>query len=353
MDNRLKKTILLSTLTIFLSACASKKDTPIAPVEHHEEPSPTQKIEELLPKREEDSKVILGFYKKESGSNAVSLALRHDFTLHKDKIDTSTINDTASFIEKNIEFARYNFGQNNSIYVADFSNSLMFDYNKSDVRKSDKSLLDSFAKLYSMEAFGKYLYVIGHTDSDGSETYNYGLSVRRARSVASFLISNSVNESQLSIVPAGEYIPKSSNSTDEGKQLNRRVEIISANSRTLIQSYLRQLSCPNGETCKRKIINVFDVRKTGRDTEMNIKNMHSFSSYSPDLNDLKKLNQELNDYPDSVDSRLLVIDDKNSLLEIGELRQDFLIPVDIRPLLKLTFQKRIGFKIPKEYIIED
>lgn len=352
MDNRLKKYIYFSILTTLLSACASTPSTTPKSIEPIEENPSTQQAEILLPRQDEPSEE-LGFYKKESGSTAVNFAFSQSSAIAKDQLDPEDINKTVSFIDKKIEFVRYHFGKNNSIYVADFSNALMFDYSKSSVRNSDQILLDSFSKLYGSGAFGKYLYIIGHTDTDGSAAYNYGLSARRARSVASILIDNEVGASKLSIVPAGEYLPRASNSTKEGKQLNRRVEVISADSRTLIQSYLQQLKCPINESCQRKMLNIFDVRKAGTNTEMNIKNPHSFVTYSPELNNLIQLDESLRKNPEFFDSKSLNLNDKRNLIKMGELRKDFIIKIDMRPVLRLTIQKRAGFHIPKKYIIKD
>ncbi|RBP83949.1 OmpA family protein [Marinomonas rhizomae] len=353
MDNHLKKIIYLSVLTILVSACASKNHTTPASVIPIEEVAPPQKTETHLSVKDESTAEKLGFYEKESGSTAVNFAFTESTAISKDQLDSEVINKTVSFIDKNLEFIRYSFGKNNSIYVADFSNALMFDYRKSSVRNSDQSLLGNFSRLYGSAAFGKYLYIIGHTDSDGSASYNYGLSARRARSVASILIDNDVDGSKLSIVPAGEYLPKVSNSTNEGKQQNRRVEVISADSRALIQSYLRQLKCPPNERCQRKILNIFDVRKVGANTEMNIKNPYSLAIHSPELNNLIQLDESLRENPDFLNTKPLSLNDERNLIEMGELRQNLLIEIDIRPVLRLAIQKRAGFHIPKKYIIKD
>ena len=65
----------------------------------------------------------------------------------------------------------------------------------------------------------------GHTDSVGSEAYNEGLSQRRAESVRSYLSSHGVSASQLEAKGYGESQPIADNSTDEGRALNRRVEL--------------------------------------------------------------------------------------------------------------------------------
>ncbi|WP_299664265.1 OmpA family protein [uncultured Ruegeria sp.] len=68
--------------------------------------------------------------------------------------------------------------------------------------------------------------IIGHTDSDGEASYNFGLSERRANSVADILQANGVGYSRITTVGQGENNPIASNLTPEGKAKNRRVEIV-------------------------------------------------------------------------------------------------------------------------------
>ena len=76
------------------------------------------------------------------------------------------------------------------------------------------------------------IIVEGHTDADGSDTYNQDLSVRRAKTVGNYLIQNSVSSNRLTTVGYGETQPLADNTTDAGKAANRRVEIaIFANKR--------------------------------------------------------------------------------------------------------------------------
>lgn len=65
----------------------------------------------------------------------------------------------------------------------------------------------------------------GHTDSMGSDQYNQDLSERRANSVRSYLASQGVAGDRMMAVGYGEQRPVASNETDEGRALNRRVEI--------------------------------------------------------------------------------------------------------------------------------
>lgn len=67
--------------------------------------------------------------------------------------------------------------------------------------------------------------VVGHTDSTGSDAYNQNLSERRAQSVAEILRQNGLASTRIQTIGMGESAPIASNSTDSGRQANRRVEI--------------------------------------------------------------------------------------------------------------------------------
>jgi outer membrane protein OmpA-like peptidoglycan-associated protein len=67
--------------------------------------------------------------------------------------------------------------------------------------------------------------VVGHTDNVGSAQYNFGLSQRRASSVAGFLQNQGVNGRRLNVQGQGLSQPVASNATEQGRAQNRRVEI--------------------------------------------------------------------------------------------------------------------------------
>lgn len=69
------------------------------------------------------------------------------------------------------------------------------------------------------------VHIVGHTDSVGSEQYNHSLSLRRASSVRTFLTRQGVAEPRTRTEGQGENMPVSDNSTEYGRQRNRRVEI--------------------------------------------------------------------------------------------------------------------------------
>ena len=68
--------------------------------------------------------------------------------------------------------------------------------------------------------------VIGHTDNVGDAAYNLDLSQRRAQSVSSILINSGVNPARIRSVGRGEDQPIATNLTPEGRQQNRRVEVV-------------------------------------------------------------------------------------------------------------------------------
>ncbi|MDQ2094420.1 OmpA family protein [Rhodalgimonas zhirmunskyi] len=68
--------------------------------------------------------------------------------------------------------------------------------------------------------------VLGHTDNVGDAAYNQDLSYRRADTVARALINRGVTATRVQAMGRGENQPVASNLTPEGRQLNRRVEIV-------------------------------------------------------------------------------------------------------------------------------
>jgi len=70
-----------------------------------------------------------------------------------------------------------------------------------------------------------YIDVYGHTDSTGNDAINIPLSQNRAQSVANYLISRGVNPARIATQGFGSSQPIADNSTEAGKQANRRVEI--------------------------------------------------------------------------------------------------------------------------------
>ena len=102
--------------------------------------------------------------------------------------------------------------------------NITFATNSADINSNFYSVLDSVA-LVLTELDKTVVVVAGHTDSDGSDALNETLSRNRASSVSNYLISQKILPARFEIIGFGERQPIASNTTAEGKQLNRRVEI--------------------------------------------------------------------------------------------------------------------------------
>ena len=102
-------------------------------------------------------------------------------------------------------------------------NNIFFETAKADLRPESYAELDRVVKLLvdnpTME-----IAISGHTDSIGSPIFNKQLSEARAKSVQAYLIGKNVNAKRLQAKGYGDMKPIASNSTEEGRQQNRRVE---------------------------------------------------------------------------------------------------------------------------------
>jgi OOP family OmpA-OmpF porin len=114
------------------------------------------------------------------------------------------------------------------------SATALFDFNKSDLKEQGKAELHNLGASIKQKGITVAdIDVIGHTDSIGSETYNQGLSERRATAVSDYLVSQGIDGGIIDVSGKGESQPVASNDTDEGRALNRRVEVHVGTSRPM------------------------------------------------------------------------------------------------------------------------
>jgi outer membrane protein OmpA-like peptidoglycan-associated protein len=105
-----------------------------------------------------------------------------------------------------------------------FDSGILFGFDSSTLQPEAKANISKLADILKKYPDSNVL-ITGHTDSDGSDNYNQTLSEKRAKSVSDYAAYQGISSSRLSIVGLGENEPVASNDTDNGKQLNRRVEI--------------------------------------------------------------------------------------------------------------------------------
>jgi len=99
-----------------------------------------------------------------------------------------------------------------------------FEFDRSDLNQPMRWKLDQLARQLDEDG-EKRIVLSGHTDSLGSQNYNSVLSMKRAAATRDYLLSQSVEAERIEIVALGEAQPAASNQTDEGRALNRRVDI--------------------------------------------------------------------------------------------------------------------------------
>lgn len=100
---------------------------------------------------------------------------------------------------------------------------VFFDYDQAIIRDEHKAYLDRLIKVVKGHSDLRVL-VIGHTDSDGSDSYNDELSKRRAEAIISYFVAKGLSADRLEFDFEGERNPVGNNATPDGKQLNRRVD---------------------------------------------------------------------------------------------------------------------------------
>lgn len=118
-------------------------------------------------------------------------------------------------------------GKGTGVYAGvSFTAGSMFAFDKADLSEEGKAEIDEYRKTLGPEiSDSKLVVVVGYTDSSGDPSYNQALSLKRAQSVADYLIANGTPENVVRVIGRGANDPLASNDTKEGRAENRRVEI--------------------------------------------------------------------------------------------------------------------------------
>ncbi len=105
---------------------------------------------------------------------------------------------------------------------------IYFDTGKSVLKPESEPTLEQITRLLKQEP-QLQLYVVGHTDNDGALDFNLKLSADRAAAVVKALVGRGIGATRLSSAGVASYCPAASNKTDNGKAMNRRVELVARN----------------------------------------------------------------------------------------------------------------------------
>ncbi len=113
--------------------------------------------------------------------------------------------------------------KNTDVVNASFHN-VEFDFNSSNLTAEGKQALDQIARVLKNNTAWNKLKITGHTDNIGTREVNQTISEQRATTVKNYLVAQGIPASKMETLGRGENIPASTNRTEEGRQLNRRVE---------------------------------------------------------------------------------------------------------------------------------
>lgn len=111
--------------------------------------------------------------------------------------------------------------------VMTLQEGVLFEYNKAELKSGAMRSLEPLIT-FLREHPDRTLLIEGHTDSTGSDSYNLDLSRRRAEVVRDFLASNGISADRIVARGYGESYPVTTNTTEAGRQQNRRVEVVIA-----------------------------------------------------------------------------------------------------------------------------
>lgn len=102
--------------------------------------------------------------------------------------------------------------------------TIYFDLNKYSLSPKAKDIINKV--LRNIVGKNNLIVIEGHTDKVGDKKYNASLALKRARSVANYMIKVGYKQNLLKVVAVGESSPRFSNSLTVGRAKNRRVELI-------------------------------------------------------------------------------------------------------------------------------
>lgn len=178
---------------------------------------------------------LIWFLSRNKGDNNNTTAVTSDTTT---ATQTSTSNNAAAADWNSVDFnapaANYEEVTDKNINVRSSGNygiygigeNVLFDEAKATIRSDAEANLKQIAGSIDKRYNGGEIRVYGFTDAQGSAGYNKDLAQQRADAVKTWLQNNGVDGSRISVAAIGEAQPVASNSTEEGRQQNRRVEIV-------------------------------------------------------------------------------------------------------------------------------
>ena len=113
------------------------------------------------------------------------------------------------------------------LYETVFSDDkVRFGFNEAQLSDTAQQALDIFVEDLKSRDQNVYIEIQGHTDSVGSDEYNFQLGQRRAEAVRRYLSTKGIPLVRMSVISYGKSAPIADNATSEGRSINRRVTLV-------------------------------------------------------------------------------------------------------------------------------
>jgi len=160
--------------------------------------------------------LALKFCKKEKPEiidPIVHIPLRDTITVVEHSVDTIYITKEVIVSDEQMREVVFNAAQ-----------SLEFEHDKAIIKKDSYGDLEALTNMMLVRSEVK-IHLAGHTDNVGTEQYNLKLSKDRVEAVKAFLLANGIDAARVQTEYFGESKPIADNTTEEGRQKNRRVEM--------------------------------------------------------------------------------------------------------------------------------
>ncbi|MGD9343168.1 MAG: OmpA family protein [Desulfuromonadales bacterium] len=117
-----------------------------------------------------------------------------------------------------------NIQRNADVLAVTFRSDYLFDVGSANLNAGSFNEISRVSRVLNQYP-DTSIQVAGHTDSTGSEQFNQTLSEQRASNVKNALVGQGVDPNRISTIGFGESAPVADNSTESGRQMNRRVVI--------------------------------------------------------------------------------------------------------------------------------
>lgn len=154
----------------------------------------------------------------EASGNRTDADMWRDVDLNAPRVERPELKITSPDFEVRgtDQYTIYSLGEN-----------LLFDSDQAALRADAEQNLKQIAASIKQRYAGGQVRLYGFTDAQAGENYNKELSEKRAEAVKNWLVTNAeMDASKVMVHPMGESAPIASNQTEEGRQQNRRVQIV-------------------------------------------------------------------------------------------------------------------------------